>query len=579
MTIESLGERIAQLLVAEGVDKFFSLPEVTFGKLHHALHNLGVPLIAPHHETVAGYMAEAYAAFSGSIAVAGGACGPGVMNLYPAIANSFAENLPVLYLGSERSTLARNSPRHGKFQCPPNSEVVKPITKYAVVLDDPMQVDDIFHEAFRQLRQGAPGPVYVGLPFDLLLEEREFGPLVQPEHYRAASFVASVTDEAIERVAEMLAKARAPLIIGGAGIRNSASQALFKNLVEAARCPVILTFGGRGVLPDTHSQVFDYGIEPGASISKQADVILVVGSPIGEKIAFGGHPYSRAQENFPNYFGNEGEQQWIQLDLDASAIGRNRPVNVALPGDMRTILPRLTEALQRRKISPSLDVSSWQERRSTYYNALHASAGDTTPIHPGRAVVELQAVLPKDTIVVRDGGAFSVWLQNCLHHDIGGYITAGKQGNLGTGVPYAMGVALSAHAAGRRVCLVTGDGAFGFYAMELETAVRYGLPIVIVVGYDAGWSLEVPYYMRVCGRTFEVDHTFMRFDDLARTMGAHGEFCETTSEIAPAIARAFASGKPALVQVVIDRQANAYEMPNSHIWTKWHADKSAYPSA
>ncbi|NLP64908.1 thiamine pyrophosphate-binding protein [Paraburkholderia sacchari] len=577
MPLQSLGERIADLLVAEGVDKFFSLPEVTFGKLHHALHDRGVPLIAGHHETASAYIAEAYAAFTGGIAVAGGACGPGVMNLYPAIANSWSENLPILYLGSERSTLARNSPRSGKFQCPPNCDVVKPITKFSAVLEDPLQADDLFQEAFRQLRQGTPGPVYIGLPFDLLLEQREFPNPVPPQRYRPASFTETVSDAEIEKVADLLAKAKRPLIIGGAGIRNAASQAVFRKLVETVGCPTLLTFSARGVLPDTHPQVFDYGIEPGATLTRNADLILVIGSPIGEKFAYGGNAYTSEQENFPNYFGKAGEQKWIQLDLDPSTIGRNRPVDVALPGDMRAILPRLVQALEKRTIHRTPELDHWSKQRRDYYRGLNANAPDTKPIHPGRAIAELQSVLPAETIVVRDGGAFSIWLQNYLHHDIGGYIKAGKQGNLGTGVPYAIGVALAEQTRGRPVCLVTGDGSFGFYAMELETAVRYKLPMVIVVGYDAGWSLEVPYYMHVCGRTFEVDHNFVRLDDLARTLGAHGEFCESTDQIAPAIRRAFESGKPALVQIAIDRDANAFQMPNSHIWTKWHADKTAYP--
>jgi thiamine pyrophosphate-dependent acetolactate synthase large subunit-like protein len=96
------------------------------------------------------------------------------------------------------------------------------------------------------------------------------------------------------------------------------------------------------------------------------------------------------------------------------------------------------------------------------------------------------------------------------------------------------------------------------------------------VAYDAGWSLELPYYMHVCGRTFEIDHNFLRLDEIARTMGGHGEFCDKPEEIAPAVERAFASGKPAIVQVHIDREINAYHMPNSHVWTRWHADKAVY---
>ena len=191
-------------------------------------------------------------------------------------------------------------------------------------------------------------------------------------------------------------------------------------------------------------------------------------------------------------------------------------------------------------------------------------------------MLEIQKSLPRDVVMVRDGGAISIWQKELLHHPISENLMAMKVGMLGTGLPYAMAAALAARKDGRRVCLITGDGAFGFYSMEVETAVRYELPVVIIVGYDAGWALEVPYYMHVVGRTFEVDHNFIRLDQWAQTMGAHGEFCDSPEQIAPAVQRAFESGKTALVQVVIDRQASAFEMPNTHLWTRWHADRSVY---
>ena len=216
---QSLGERIAEILVGEGIDRFFSLPEVTFGKLHDALDRRGCKLIAPHHETVGGYMAEAYAQMTGQVGVTGANSGPGVMNLYPAVANSFAENLPVLYLGSERTSLARNSPRRPRFQQGPNVEVLTPITKFAAILEEPLEADDLFHHAFRQMQTGTPGPCYIGLPFDLLLEERDFGPLIPPNRYRPASFIDTVSELELERIAALLAAAKLPLIIGGSGIR------------------------------------------------------------------------------------------------------------------------------------------------------------------------------------------------------------------------------------------------------------------------------------------------------------------------------------------------------------------------
>jgi acetolactate synthase-1/2/3 large subunit len=147
-------------------------------------------------------------------------------------------------------------------------------------------------------------------------------------------------------------------------------------------------------------------------------------------------------------------------------------------------------------------------------------------------------------------------------------------GMLGVGVPYAIGAQL-AHP-DKRVCLFTGDGAFGFYPMEFETAVRYQLPIVVVVAYDQGWALEVPYYQHRFGRTFEVDHQFIRLDKMVEEMGGHGEFCERTEQIQPAMQRAFESGKPALVQILMDRETAAYQAPHADLIYKWHGDKVAY---
>ncbi|CAB1367938.1 thiamine pyrophosphate-binding protein [Denitratisoma oestradiolicum] len=577
MTRKTLGEHIADLLVAEGVDKFFSLPEVTFGKLHDALDKQGVPLIAPHHETVAGYMAEAYSQLTGQIGVVGGSVGPGSMNLYTAIANSWEEHLPILYLGSERTLMGRNSPRQSRFQAPPNLDVVKPITKYAAIVEDASQADDIFHEAFRQMRSGTPGPVYIGLPFDMLLEEHEFRDVLPPQKYRPANFVDTFPDSELDKALALLTQAKRPLIIGGAGVRNARAQAAFSAFAEAAGCPVILSISGRGVLPHTHPQLFEHGCGPAIDIAREADVIFVVGSSIGEKLAFGGHAFAPTQKGFPNYFGAPGSQTWIHLDQDPLTIGRNRPIDLALLGDMRFALPRLTGKLQRHgKLANASQVAGMQAQRAKYYAELYETVTDSSPVHPGKMMVEVQKALPDDVIMVRDGGANSIWQMHFLNHNLSENLMSMKQGMLGTGLPYANAAALKAKEDGRRVCLITGDGAFGFFAMELETAVRYQLPVVIIVAYDAGWSLEVPYYMHVCGRTFEVDHEFIRLDEMAKTIGAHGEFCDRPEQIEPAVRRAFESGKPALVQVVIDRQVNAYQMPHTHLWTRWHADKSVY---
>lgn len=576
--VQQLGERIANLLAAEGIGAFYSLPEVTFGILHDALDKLGIPLIAPRHETAAGHMAEADCLINGRIAVAAGSVGPGTVNLYPAVAHSHIENLPVLYLGSERTLVGRSSPRRSKFQCPPSVDVLRPVTKWATVLEDGRMVDDVFQEAFRQLRIGTPGPVYIGLPFDMLLETFEYPDLAPISQYRPASEALSVPDDAIQAAADLLKSAKRPILLVGGGVKLAKAQRHIDLLAKKLATPVVLTHGGRGVLPDTHSHVADFGVGPGAEVSRDADVVFAVGTSISERSYFGGNPYFEGQACGQQYFGSAGVQKWIHLDQDPTAIGRNRTIDLALIGNMRLGLPRLIDALREYE-PPAIRteaLATHRQRRSEYYHDLYATVRPCDSVHPGQLILEVQKCLPEDVIMVKDGGAISIWHMNFQQHAISNFISPGKMGQLGAGLPYANAAALTAQTDGRRVCLITGDGAFGFYPMELETSVRLNLPVLIIVGYDQGWSLEIPYYEHVTGRTFAVDHAPSRLDQMAISLGAHGEFCSKPDEIRPAIERSLSSGKPALVQVAIDQRINAFEMPNDQVWTGWHADKEIY---
>lgn len=567
----TIGSRIADLIMNEGVRHMFTLPEVTFGDIHNRLVEKGGQIIAGHHETACAYMAESHTQMTGNIAVTGGNCGPGAANLLPAIVHSSEECLPVLYLGSERGIVARSSVRQPQFQCPNLVDMVKPATKMAAILERPEQVDELFYEAFRQLKIGRPGPVYIGLPFDMLREEYEFDPLLPPSIYRSAMYVPPQAD--IERVADMLVEAELPVLIPGAGVRNSQSHKLVQKLAELLKCPVVRSYGARGTFPDTHDQVLDFGFGPGLEATQNADLLLVVGSSISEKMMFGDNLYTQEQQGFGPYFGDK--QKWVQIEKDPYAAGRNRPVDVSLVGDLLDIVPMLIAALEARKPRQVVhQLSKWQEQRERIIDEFAEKAVDMQPVHPGRLLLEAQKALPDETVIVSDGGSIALWQQRYLHSNHSNFLASLKMGMLGTGLPYAIGAQLATK--DKRVVLFTGDGAFGFYPMEFETAVRYNLPVVVVVAYDQGWALEVPYYQHCFGRTFEVDTEFVRMDRLAIEMGGHGEYCERTEDIQPAMERALASGKPALVQIFMDRRTSAYEAPHADLIYKWHGDKVAY---
>jgi thiamine pyrophosphate-dependent acetolactate synthase large subunit-like protein len=205
---------------------------------------------------------------------------------------------------------------------------------------------------------------------------------------------------------------------------------------------------------------------------------------------------------------------------------------------------------------------------------LTETAPDTAPIHPGRAMLEIREALPDDAVIVRDGGCTSLWELAYFELRSNDYLWTSKFGHLGTGLPYAIGAQLCVGPE-RRVCLITGDSAFGFHVMELETAVRHRLPIVTVVNYDQGWGMELDAY-DARGGFDELRHAFVRLDDLARSMGAHGELCEKTEQIGPAIERALASGSPAVVQIVTDMEVNARQAPNWQEFASWYGFEGAY---
>ena len=202
------------------------------------------------------------------------------------------------------------------------------------------------------------------------------------------------------------------------------------------------------------------------------------------------------------------------------------------------------------------------------------SAPETKPIHPGRLMVEARKAIPDDAVIVRDGGNTTLWELTYFEQRSHDYLWTSKFGHLGTGLPYAIGAKLAV--GDRPVALITGDSAFMFHVTEIETAVRHNLPVVVIVNYDRKWGMEVPGMSETLKREIAIEQSFVRMDKMAEAMGGHGEFVEETKDIAPAVERAFASGKPAVVQVVADERVNNSEMPNWKEFTRWYGDDGAY---
>jgi thiamine pyrophosphate-dependent acetolactate synthase large subunit-like protein len=330
---------------------------------------------------------------------------------------------------------------------------------------------------------------------------------------------------------------------------------------------VIQTPGGASHLAGLEARTFPYASPAGTEAVANADLVVAVGTEIGEPIHYGvGRHWAK---------GNT-KRKWIYIERDPLSIGVNRHIDVPLVGDLRDVVPQLVDALESITRTPGPRLPIWETAHAKFKaQLLSATPTRSAPIHPARFVVEATRVLPKDAVLVRDGGAVSIFTSAYSQFSPPDVLWCQNFGHLGTGLPHAIGAQLAARP-GRRVVLITGDSSFLFHISELETAVRKKLPIICIVGCDYAWGLEVAVYKGAFGpQSPETEAHWgeqVRLDKLAEGFGAHGEYVERAEGIAPAVERALACGGPAVVQVALDAQANATEVPGFDEFASWYGD-------
>ncbi len=358
------------------------------------------------------------------------------------------------------------------------------------------------------------------------------------------------------------------MLLAGQGAFTARAHDAVGALARALECPILHTYPVSSFPEGLEDRTFPFGFTP-ASIDAVAksDLVIAIGTEIGETVqsGVGGH---WAKGNV--------DRKWIYVERDPQAIGVNRHIDVPLVGDLRDIVPQLVAALKGSKRARPPELDTWVKMHAEWKAKFVAEAStQSAPIHPGRFMIEATRAIPKDAVFVRDGGATSIFTWTCAQVTPRDSVWNQNAGHLGTGLPYAIGAQLVVGNE-RRVVLVTGDSAFLFHTTELETAVRKNLPVVCIVGCDYAWGLEVRGYRAVLGPDSPETEAHwgkqLRLDKVAEGFGAHGEYVERAEDIAPAIARALASGKPAVVQVVIDGVANAADVPGHEEYKHWYTD-------
>lgn len=561
-----VSERILHLLEAEGVNTLFGIPDPSFLHMFNTAEARGWRVIAPHHETSGGFMAEALSRMTGRLGVVVGNQGPGVANLIPAIVCAAKEASPILFIGGQRKRIADQRVRRGRIQYTRQQEYVKAAVKYMGVVEYPEQIDEVMYEAIRCALTGRPGPVYIDVPMNSMLAEVDLPPPPPPSAYRLVHQGADA--EAIRAAVTLIRQSECPILLVGHGAFASRGLERVGELARLLQCPIIETFPQSPVIPGLEDRTFPFGFSPaGPAAIAKSDLVIAIGTEIGEPVqsGTGGH-----------WAKGRTDRKWIYIERDSTAFGVNRPVDVPLCGDLRDVVPQLVEALKDEPRQPHPELGEWIRMHTENKAAMIASAPPPSiPIHPARFMVEATKVLPKDLVLVRDGGCINIFTWAFGQLSPPDVLWSQNFGHLGSGLPHAIGAQLAVGNE-RRVVLITGDSAFLFHISELETAVRKNLPIVCIVGCDYSWGLEVRAYRGMFGPgTAESEAHWgsqVRLDKVAEGFGAHGEYVERVEDIATAVQRALDSGKPAVVQVPVDPVANARDTPGHGEYKEWYTD-------
>jgi len=530
---------VAEGLKEEGVDTMFYIMGGPNFDLSIHLDRLGIRLIDVRHEQAAAMMAHAYSRVTRKTGVCMGAGGPGALNLLTGIANAYLDACPILALGGASSF---NLYELGDFQELDQVAMFKPVCKWTARIYEARRAKEYVHFAMVRARHGKSGPVYLDMPGNMLYEKVDESRVVPRPSLKEMS-IPSPDSRSIDRTVELLRNARKPILLTGSGIFWSGAGEEMRRFVEATGIPFFTSPQGRGILPDDHPLCF---LGARSYAFREADVVLVVGTRFNFIIGQGRPPRF------------SGDARFIQVDVDAEEIGRVRSVELGIVGDAKAVLEQLTVAAHGRvrfgNDSPWVRELTARDLQSRDKTAPLLNS-EQVPVHPFRLCREIRDFIPRDAILAVDGHEIMNMSRQAIpSFTPGARLNPGPNGCMGVGLPFGLGAKTAAPK--RTVVVLNGDGSLGLNLMELDTAVRHGLPVLVVVSNNAGWTARPKGDLRLPGR--ELGH--VRYDLIAQGFGAYGEFVEDPRAIRPALERGLREvekGRPALINVVTEPTAVA----------------------
>ncbi len=523
------GRLVAKVLKQEGVECIFGLSGGHIDSIFQGCLDEKIRVIDTRHEQAAVFMAEGWARVTGKPGVAVVTAGPGVTNAVTGLWNALERASPIIVFGG-RSPLKEFE--WGSLQDMDSLSLAQTVTKWARAGYETKRVAEYVSMAFRQALGGRPGPAYLEFPVDVLGAKVAEEEVTLPKNYRTTARPQG-DPTLVKEAVDLLLGAERPLVIAGSGVWWSQAAKELQEFIELTKIPLGMEQG---------SVPADHPLCVGATRvgTKDADVVFLLGTRLNFMLGFGRPPVF--SEN----------SRWIQVDIEPTEIGRNRPIDIGIIGDAKAVLKQMIEEArdrcQGRKELPWVEecrqqLKSQQEQFEPLLNS------DSVPVHPARLCKEIRDFINREATIVVDGGDISVWgFLSLKSYKPGHFLGVTPSGTLGVGTAFAMAARLARP--DEQVLLLSGDGSFGLNGMEFDTMVRHKLPIVCVIANDGAWGM-VKHEQQVKGpdRVIATELGFVRYDKMVEALGGYGEAVERPEDIRPALERAFASGRPACINV------------------------------
>ena len=530
-------ELFVDALAKLGIGEIYTLVGDHLNEVLSAAGKRGLDIVDFRHESGVTHAADAVGRLRRKPIVSLVTGGPGHTNSLTGIATAYQACSPLIAVsGSPSTALAGRQ----VFQVIDQVDMAAPVCKWSAQPASAAQIPYYLGRAYQEATAGRMGPVHLTIPVNLF-EAEAAGPVL-PMQLPAAPPDAAPSSAEVERALKLLRSAKNPIVIAGSGLWWADAGAELKEFLRKTSLPLYTVTMARGVIPDSHRLCMGYS--DGAlnkAVHKafpEADVVLVLGKRIDYRMAMGG----------PRLFSPSAK--FIQVDIHAQELGNARAIEQGICADLKSTLRMMNAAIGKNTWPAN---NAWlrtlRNYRAAWNKELAAIAADrSAPIHPAAFFAELKNSLPENILYAWDGGDFIHWGRATLPAERAGtWMRLGPLGTIGSALPNS--IALQREFRDHPVVMITGDGSLGFYLAELDTIVRHNLPVVIIVGNDAGWGLERELQGELCGSTVACELRATRYDLIMQGFGGQGENIEKLAQVAPAVRRAFASRKPYLLNV------------------------------